>query len=339
MKVIYYQSPNGNFGDDLNAVLWREVLHPACFDVDDAVLLGIGSIFRDDFLSEEATNLKRVFVLGSGPVPAPLPTRWPNASWSILAVRGPLTASLIGVPQAAVTDSAALIATTLSLLPKAGTRGEVAFMPHYNSVLHSRWPEICTKLGLTYIDAHWPVADVIEQIGRARLVITEAMHGAIVADTLRIPWIPVVCSPSILPFKWIDWTESLDLDYRPLVLPASSAWEALKNFKIRAIDGAKGVDGISDRDQDILNDFYCRFGGKSGGDLVPKPLISGGQAKTLRKLTAMFDRIFSERAAEALAAASKSQPYLSKDGIFRERVEQLQGAVATLQRALVGTMH
>ena len=49
MRVIYYQSPNGNFGDDLNAVLWRELLAPACFDVDDAVLLGIGSILRDDF--------------------------------------------------------------------------------------------------------------------------------------------------------------------------------------------------------------------------------------------------------------------------------------------------
>jgi succinoglycan biosynthesis protein ExoV len=339
MKVIYYQSPSGNFGDDLNAVLWKEVLSPACFEVDDAVLLGIGSIFRDDFLSEEATSLKRVFVLGSGAGTGPLPLRWPNATWSILAVRGPLTAKLIGLPHAAVTDSAALIATTPSLLPTAGTRSEVAFMPHYNSVLHSRWPEICTKLGLTYIDAHWPVADIIERMGRARLVITEAMHGAIVADALRIPWIPVICSPSILPFKWIDWTESLDLDYRPLALPASSAWEALKNFKIRAVDGANGIDGLSDRDQDILDDFHCRYGGVSTGDLVPKPLISGGQAKTLRKLAAMFDRIFYERAADALAAASKSQVYLSKDRIFSERVEQLQGAVATLQRALIGTMH
>lgn len=339
MKVIYYRSPNGNFGDDLNAVLWKEVLSPACFEVDDAVLLGIGSIFRDDFLSAEATSLKRVFVLGSGAGTGPLPSRWPNANWSILAVRGPLTASLIGVPEAAVTDSAALLATTPGLWPKAVTRNEVAFMPHYNSVLYSRWPEICAQLGLTYIDAHWPVADIIEDIGRARLLITEAMHGAIVADTLRIPWIPVLCSPSILPFKWIDWTESLNLDYRPLALPASSAWEALKNFKIRVIDGARGVDGISDRDQDILDDFHTRFDGKSGGDLVPRPLISGSQAATLRKLTSVFDRIFSERAAEALVAAGKSQPYLSKDGIFRERVEQLQGAVATLQRALIGTMH
>lgn len=339
MKVIYYQSPDGNFGDDLNAVLWKEVLSPACFEADDAVLLGIGSIFRDDFLSDQETALKRVFVLGSGAGTGPLPRRWPNAEWSILAVRGPLTANLIGLPGAAITDSAALLAVTPALLPAASPRTDIAFMPHYNSVLHSRWPEICEKLGLTYIDAHWPVAKTLERIRRARLVITEAMHGAIVADALRVPWIPVVCSPSILPFKWIDWTESLDLDFRPLALPASSAWEALRNLKIRRIDGADGLDGLSDQDQDILDDFHRRYDGVSGDQLMPRRLVSGGQAGMLRKLTAAFDRVFSERAADALVAASKSQSYLSKDSVFLERVERLQDAVAKLQRALLGTAH
>jgi succinoglycan biosynthesis protein ExoV len=339
MKIIYYQSPNGNFGDDLNAVLWKEVLPPACFEVDDAVLLGIGSIFRDDFLSKQATDLKRVFVLGSGAGTGPLPQRWPNANWSILAVRGPLTEKLIGTPGAAITDSAALLATTPALLAKPGVRREVAFMPHYNSVQYSRWSEICEKLGLTYIDAHWPVAKTMERIGRARLVITEAMHGAIVADTLRIPWVPVICSPSILPFKWVDWTESLNLDFRPLALPASSAWEALRNFKIRRIDGSDGIDGLSDRDQDILDDFYRRYGGALSDELRPKRLVGDAQAGILRKLTMKFDRIFSERAADALDAASKSQPYLSKDSVFFERVDRLQVAVTKLQRALLGTMH
>jgi succinoglycan biosynthesis protein ExoV len=212
-------------------------------------------------------------------------------------------------------------------------------MPHYNSVLYSCWPDICARNGLIFVDAHWPVASVIEHIGRARLVITEAMHGAIVADTLRIPWVPVSCSPAVLPFKWIDWTESLDLDYRPLTLPASSAWEALKHLKIRRIDGTKGIEGISDSDQDILNDFYARFGNLSGDDLVSKPLISDRQAGKLRKMTTIFDRIFSERAAQALVAASKSRSYLSKDKIFAERVGRLQDAVAKLQNALVGTRH
>jgi succinoglycan biosynthesis protein ExoV len=339
MRVIYYQSPNGNFGDDLNAVLWRELLAPECFDVDDAVLLGIGSILRDDFLTREATARKRVFVLGSGAGTGPLPALWPNADWSILAVRGPLTARVMELPHAAITDSAALIVTTPNLLPQAGERHVVAFMPHYNSVHQSRWPEICRSAGLDFIDAHWPVEKVIRRLGHARLVITEAMHGAIIADALRIPWIPVLCSPAIQPFKWIDWTESLEVDYRPHALPASSAWEALKHYKIRVVNGAHGLDDISDRDQDILDDFYRRFGNASGGMLAPKPLMSGGQAKLVQKITALFDRIFSDRATEALVAASKTPPYLSKESIFLERVERLQVAVEKLQRSLIGWVH
>jgi succinoglycan biosynthesis protein ExoV len=339
MRVIYYQSPNGNFGDDLNAVLWKEVLSPACFEADDAVLLGIGSIFRDDFLSSEATSRKRVFVLGSGAGTGPLPRRWPNANWSILAVRGPLTANVIGVPRAAITDSAALLATTPALLPTAPKRNDIVFMPHYNSVQYSRWPEICADLGITFVDAHAPVGATIEQIGRARLVITEAMHGAIVADTLRVPWVPVICSPAILPFKWVDWTESLDLDFRPLALPASSAWEALKHMKIRNVDGAHGITDLSDCDQDILDDFRRRYGQASAEDLAPRRLIGGGQAGVLRKLTSMFDRIFTDRAADALLAASKSPAYLSKDSVFADRVDRLQTAAGKLQRELLGTMH
>ena len=115
MKVLYYKSPRGNFGDDLNPLIWREVLSPACFDVEDVVLLGIGSIFRDDYLSPPATAGKRVFVLGSGAGTGPLPSLWPNDKWSILAVRGPLTGRLIGMPDKAITDSAALLATIPAL--------------------------------------------------------------------------------------------------------------------------------------------------------------------------------------------------------------------------------
>src|SRR5688500_18770579 len=108
MHVIYYQSPAGNCGDDLNAEQWRALLPEACRADDDAVLLGIGSIFREDFLSEAATRNKRVFVLGSGAGTGPLPKLWPNDRWSILAVRGPLTGQLIGRPETVATDSAAL---------------------------------------------------------------------------------------------------------------------------------------------------------------------------------------------------------------------------------------
>jgi succinoglycan biosynthesis protein ExoV len=46
------------------------------------------------------------------------------------------------------------------------------------------------------------------------------MHAAIVADTFRIPWVPVVTNARINEFKWRDWTSSLDLEYAPERIPS-----------------------------------------------------------------------------------------------------------------------
>ena len=41
----------------------------------------------------------------------------------------------------------------------------------------------------------------------------------IVADALRVPWIPLVTSPRILSFKWQDWCQSIELTYQPQFVP------------------------------------------------------------------------------------------------------------------------
>lgn len=332
MQVIYYRSPSGNFGDDLNAVLWRELLPPAAFEADDAVLLGIGSIFRDDFLSREATEGKRVFVLGSGAGTGPLPARWPEPEWSILAVRGPLTAALIGKPSAAITDAAALLSVANGLMPQMSGGGDVVFFPHYNSVSASRWPDICERLGFVFVDAHWSPHVILRVLGGARLVVTEAMHGAIVADTLRVPWIPVVCSPEIATFKWRDWTASLGLPYQPIEIPPSSAWEALKHRKIRLMNPEIRDAGPGSSDAELIGDFHRRF----GNGIVDSGSSNGRKlaSSALRKALAAFDPLFMDRATSALARAAETRAYLSDERVLAERVERLQGAVVDLRRAL-----
>lgn len=47
MKLYYYESKLGNFGDDLNKWLWDELL-PDYFDNDESVRFsGIGTIITD----------------------------------------------------------------------------------------------------------------------------------------------------------------------------------------------------------------------------------------------------------------------------------------------------
>jgi len=163
-------------------------------------------------------------------------------------------------------------------------------------------------------------------------VVTEAMHGAIVADTLRIPWVPVVCSPAILPFKWSDWTRSVELAYRPRLLPPSSGWEALKHLKIRLTDRVHARSrNAAEEDQDLIDDFHRRFGNIAVEDLHPKPALNASKKSAARAMTALFDPIFQARAANALIAAAKSDAYLSDDRIFANRVDRLQDALERLR--------
>jgi succinoglycan biosynthesis protein ExoV len=50
------------------------------------------------------------------------------------------------------------------------------------------------------------------------------MHGAIIADALRIPWVPISAFNSrhekdTHSFKWADWCGSVDVEFEPLRLP------------------------------------------------------------------------------------------------------------------------
>jgi succinoglycan biosynthesis protein ExoV len=212
VKLFYYEDPIGNFGDDLNAWLWPRLI-PDLLDGEEPLFVGIGSI-----LDRRIPQAPQKVVFGTGVGYGLLPVL--DSTWHISCVRGPLTAKALGLPRELIaTDPAALVGRVLTRAP-AG-RYDLSFIPHFRT---PAWTEakgldlesICAQAGINYINPSGPVEDVLDALRNSGKVIAEAMHGAIVADALRVPWVPVQLSERILRLKWYDWCGSLGLNYEPL---------------------------------------------------------------------------------------------------------------------------
>ena len=198
---------------------------------DGVLLLGIGTVISRSLIP----FANRYIVLGSGVGYDALPEDFGGPKWEILSVRGPLTAEILGlIPEKALIDGAVL----LRLLPEceplpASQRKGVVFMPHCDALTNGNWKQVCEMAGFDFLDPHLDSEHTVQRIRNARLVIADAMHAAIVADALRVPWIPVVLSPASNSFKWLDWTLSLDLPYQPATLSASTLLEFVRNHSLR----------------------------------------------------------------------------------------------------------
>jgi succinoglycan biosynthesis protein ExoV len=209
MKLEFFKAVPGNFGDDLNAWLWPQLFPGLLSREDGRRLIGIGSILDARYSMLPGTKI----VFGSGARMAATTPKL-DASWDVRFVRGPLTAAALGLkPSVAITDGAA----ALGLLgwKRGGSPGGVGFMPHYRTLEVGDWQKICDRAGVRFIDPTKPVSEVLQAIGKVDRLVTEALHGAIVADLLRVPWLRV-CGlgtryegVEVGEFKWFDWSRSL----------------------------------------------------------------------------------------------------------------------------------
>lgn len=207
MKLQYYIGPRPNFGDDLNAWLWPKIL-PEFFDDDGSVLfLGIGSILFDGYPAQA-----KKIVVGSGFGGY---TRAPRVdeTWDVRFVRGVYTADALGVPrQLAIGDSGILVRSAVDLSAPTPKLFKHSFMPHWESAQVGLWREACNLAGINYIDPRGDVESILLSILQSEVMITEAMHGAIVADALRVPWVAAQPIHERHRSKWLDWASALDLN-------------------------------------------------------------------------------------------------------------------------------
>ncbi|UII25504.1 polysaccharide pyruvyl transferase family protein [Fulvivirga maritima] len=206
MKLTYYESTN--FGDALNPIIFPHYL-PDFFDQDsDIEFIGIGSIlgFR------EAQIAKRKIVFSSGYAYGSIPSL--DDTYDIFCVRGPKTCEVLNIDKnLAVVDGAMLLRNME--LNNEEKKYKFSFMPHWESELKFDWSHIANLSGINYISPTEDTELVIKKIKQSEVVIAEAMHAAIVADALRVPWIPVRSYKGINSFKWEDWCSSLEMSYNP----------------------------------------------------------------------------------------------------------------------------
>jgi len=76
------------------------------------------------------------------------------------------------------------------------------------------------------IDPRLPVEEAIHSIRQCKRIVTESLHGAIIADLFRIPWTRVSLyswqteSVDVSSLKWLDWSLSMKVDGFPSVTSA-----------------------------------------------------------------------------------------------------------------------
>ncbi|WP_371346335.1 polysaccharide pyruvyl transferase family protein [Ancylobacter sp. IITR112] len=238
MEIFYWKSPNGNVGDDLNPWLWprlfgREFLEHAA----GRRFFGIGSVLDERVFCQPHPNGATVFGAGMrGPMKA-MPLR-PDVD--IRFVRGPLSSaalSAMGYGEIEhISDPAVLTPLYSTVAPESSAcfnppspaqqppparRSSSLFIPYFDTPVNVI-ERVCRDTGLQPLPITSGVDRFIATLKTADKVVTEAMHGAILADAFRIPWAP--CRISSGPtegrtsqFKWDDWRRSLGLEPASIV--------------------------------------------------------------------------------------------------------------------------
>ena len=214
MKLYYWQKGNGkeNFGDNLNPWLWNQIM-PGYLDDDPKItFIGIGTLINEKLPNRTSqASIRILFSTGVGNGKS-LPEI--NPSYKFYCVRGLLSAKKLGLDSSLAITDAAILTRKYYKVPTQKKIYKFSFMPH-RKLVYSGWKDVCQDLGFGYIDPTWSTEKVLEALSKTEILLAEAMHGAIVADALRIPWIPIVTYKNIPSFKWEDWCSSIQLEYSP----------------------------------------------------------------------------------------------------------------------------
>lgn len=222
MELVYYNDKKGNIGDELNVWLWPKIFGDDFFkNNNDTAFLGIGSIIMQDaHYIKEAEKFENKIIFGSG-VRSLSENLEFDKSWNISFLRGPLSSLSLSLNKIDyITDAAYYLALTneYSSLLNTPKKYKIGVIPYYKSLEKINWEKLCEINGWKLINvASKDVENFLQEVSECELILAEAMHGAIIADILRIPWKRMKFfahefeKESVSEFKWKDWLFSLDI--------------------------------------------------------------------------------------------------------------------------------
>lgn len=206
-----------NFGDDINPSFFGELLgHKVRLISEKSAphFLGMGSIL------ERATSTS--IVLGSGFLSPPTPAS--IEAGKVVAVRGALSAAGLKYP------SNALFGDPMVLLPdilplRYDREGPVGVVPHITDVARARAMNMGNVKIIDPADDPW---NVVKQIAGCSRILSQSLHGLIVADALHVPnvWLEPSASMKGGRFKFDDYFTTIDTPKQPMEFSATSVVSA-----------------------------------------------------------------------------------------------------------------
>lgn len=310
MKPYHWESHHGNFGDDLNLWLW-DFLLPGLRDVhEETLLVGVGTVLNPALLPSGIRKL----VIGSGYGYGAPPDISDAREWDVRCVRGPKTAERLGLPPAMGIVDPAVMITEMPEFQNLPKRYKKTYIPHWESAEFGMWQAVCEPAGMTYLDPRGEAKAVIRAIAQSELIVAESMHGAILADALRVPWIAVTTSRSINDFKWNDWASSVGVTYRPNFVPVSTRAEAVaKSSRFWGVQFQRPNSSASVADA-------------PAGEVLTQPAPPQGGLRGMAKQVLAAPSIL------ALWQASRAEPQLSPDGALDDLKSRFHEVLVGIRR-------
>lgn len=319
MKLKYYSSDVPNFGDDLNKVLWSSFA-PELFDESEVeAFVGIGTIIG--FPCSPQTRLN-IFSSGAGNDPL---DNWSGLEVTFWCVRGPISAHVIGLSKDDVICDGAVLVPLANCFPKARSLdGGVLVIPHWQSLNHPGWDLVARLSGFELLDPRGSPEAVIGRISGAKCVLTESLHGAILADTYGIPWAAFASTGNFQISKWVDWSLTCGHNLMLTIVPPPDAQAIVKYGRPAAPFGTR----MFITEEMAMQEMLART-------TKGKPPRLRDQAKLWIKETGVLNRFLylsAERTAQSLIELSSHVVEPSSETIIATLQERMVDRLDRLRR-------